>query len=210
MGWGGGICRDTGSVQAPGERNWLGKYGSEQLFPFVTHSSLHPFTTTTNHAVKMTTPISCFVRSNIGYSPPNSRFRLSSRMLSPSPECKQPTQSGSNSACTYLLQELLLAKFGPLWSQPQKEIAMKPPHTLWDHRLGRTGQCPHGAGIRHFIFPCPRKTTREGRWLFGSLKLYMVAAASPAPGDAALPYFVLLYLGRMHFQQRCEYRSLHS
>ena len=50
---------------------------------------------------------------------------------------------------------------------------MKPPHTLRHHELGRTGPCPHGAGTRHFVLPCPRKTSGEGRWLFGNLKLYI-------------------------------------
>lgn len=87
---------------------------------------------------------------------------------------------------------------------------MKPPRTLRAHEVGRTAPRPHGTGMRHFAFPRPRKTSAESRWLFGSLELCIVAVASPAPADAALPCLVLLYLGRMPSQQRCEYRSPRS
>lgn len=69
-----------------GRGAYLGNSAGEQVFSFVNESSLHPLTTTTNYTAKMTIPISHFVRSDIGYSPPDSRFRLSSRTLSLSPE----------------------------------------------------------------------------------------------------------------------------
>ena len=57
----------------------------------------------------------------------------------------------------------------------------------------------------------PEEDIQGGQMAFWKPKIvYWVAAASPAPADAALPYFVLLYLGRMRFQRRCEYRSLRS
>lgn len=87
---GGGGCRATSRHWGRGAR--LGNSGSEQVFSFVTKSSLHPFTAATNFAVKITILISHFVGSHIGHSPPNSRFNLSSRVLSPSCEPRgQPT-----------------------------------------------------------------------------------------------------------------------
>lgn len=77
---GGGGCRDTSRHQGRGARS--ANSGDEQVFSFVTKSSLHPLTAATNFAVKITSPISRFVGSHVGHSTPNSRSNLSSRVLS--------------------------------------------------------------------------------------------------------------------------------
>lgn len=74
---GGGGCRDTSRTGGK-----LENLGSEQVFSFVTKSSLHPLTAATNFAVKITIPVSRFIGSPIDhYSPPNSGFTLCSHTL---------------------------------------------------------------------------------------------------------------------------------
>lgn len=78
---GGCGCRDTSGHCGRGAPS--GNLGREQVFSFVTKSFLHPLTAATSFAVKITVPVSCFIGSHIGNSSPNSRFNLSSCMLSP-------------------------------------------------------------------------------------------------------------------------------
>lgn len=87
-----GGCRDTSRHWGRGAR--LGNLGSEQVFSFVTKSSIRPLTAATSFAVKITIPISHFIGSPIGHSPPNSRFSLCSRMLSPPCEPRGQPSSG--------------------------------------------------------------------------------------------------------------------
>lgn len=194
----GGVAAETHPGTGGEGLAWEIREGNK-FFSFVTKNPLHALPAATNFAVKITISISCFSGSHVGHSSPSSELIFH-------PMCCHHRETSEASSTQVCLHELLAAKFSPLW----KKKTMRPPYALQAHGLDRTAPRPLSTGMRHFVFPRPRKTTGESRWLFGSLELYTEAVASPAPADAALLCLVLLCLGRMRSQQRCEYRSPRS